>query len=123
MKVISRSLKSYKALLSGIFIVSIIAFLIANSVWLADIYVAERPSAPDLGPDRYFWSSGPTARLVSAVSVLTSVTSLIGFLVAAGISWRKERREGEHSDLDIEKKKLELEKLRLEIERMSQGKS
>jgi len=50
-------------------------------------------------------------------SLATSVASFFGFLITTGIAWRKERREGESADLDLERKKLELESLRLDIEK------
>lgn len=53
--------------------------------------------------------------LVQLLVVLTSGTSLIGFVTTTIITWRKQRRESEHATIDLEKKKLELEKLREEI--------
>jgi hypothetical protein len=111
------ALKKYKYWLAIVFIVSFVVFLLANVVealeMLKSLFAG---GALDGG---YFTKSESTT-WVSMVSLLTSGASLIGFLVTTGISWRKERREGRHEDLDLEKKKLELEKLRLDIERMSQ---
>jgi hypothetical protein len=53
----------------------------------------------------------------------TSVATLFGFVVTTGIAWRKERREGEVADLEIEKKKLELESLRYDVEKKRQESS
>jgi hypothetical protein len=58
---------------------------------------------------------GDIERLVHLLAVLTSGTSLIGFVTTTIIAWRKERRESEHATIDPEKKQLELEKLRGEI--------
>lgn len=55
------------------------------------------------------------ALLISLVSVATSVASLIGFIGTTVVTWRKERREEQHSALDLEKKALEIEKLRSEL--------
>jgi putative Ca2+/H+ antiporter (TMEM165/GDT1 family) len=48
-------------------------------------------------------------------SFITSVATLIGFLVTAVITWRKERAESVHASVELENNKLELEKLRREI--------
>jgi hypothetical protein len=50
--------------------------------------------------------------LLAWASFLASCITLIGFLVTTVITWRKERREPEHSSVDLDKNKLELEKLR-----------
>jgi hypothetical protein len=55
--------------------------------------------------------------LTSIASFLTSVASLAGFLLTAGLARRKERRERQQSALDLETKRLELEKLRIDLER------
>jgi hypothetical protein len=58
----------------------------------------------------------PDARFVLTLgSFITSVTTLIGFLVTMLITWRKESGESNHASLELEKNKLELEKLRREI--------
>ena len=54
--------------------------------------------------------------LISIASLTTSSASLLAFCITGFVSLRKERREGRHSYLDIEKKKLELEKLRRELD-------
>ena len=48
-------------------------------------------------------------------SFITSVTTLIGFLVTTLITWRKELGESSHASVELEKNKLELENLRREI--------
>lgn len=55
--------------------------------------------------------------LIMVVSLLTSIISLLGFVITTFFAWRKERREREHSDLDLEKKRLEVERLRQELVR------
>jgi hypothetical protein len=61
--------------------------------------------------------SNPTdlSLYISAISLLTSMASFVGFFFTSLISWRKERREQRHSEVDLEKKTLELEKLRREL--------
>ena len=53
--------------------------------------------------------------MVVFASLVTSVTTFLGFLVTTGMTWRKERRETDHASVELEKNKLELEKLRREI--------
>jgi hypothetical protein len=53
--------------------------------------------------------------IISGVSFLTSIISLVGFILTTILRWRKERREHQLDDVELEKKKLEVEKLRLEL--------
>ena len=55
-------------------------------------------------------------------SVVTSVTSLIGFVTATVITWRKEKREASLADVERKKLETELEKSRLELEEMKKSK-
>jgi uncharacterized membrane protein len=48
-------------------------------------------------------------------SLVTFVTTFLGFVVTTVMTWRKEGRETDHASLELEKNKLELEKLRREI--------
>jgi hypothetical protein len=48
-------------------------------------------------------------------SFITSVTTLIGFLVTTLIIWRKKLGESNHASVELEKNRLELEKLRRQI--------
>jgi uncharacterized membrane protein len=48
-------------------------------------------------------------------SLVTFVTTFLGFLVTTVMTWRKERRESNATSVELEKNKLELEKLRREI--------
>jgi multidrug efflux pump subunit AcrB len=56
-----------------------------------------------------------TTVIVSVVSLLTSVTSLIGFCFTTLLAWRKEKRESRSEELELKKKEFELEKLRKEL--------
>ncbi len=58
-----------------------------------------------------------TAVVVSVVSLLTSLTSLVGFFSTTVLAWRKEKRETVTAELEIKKKELELEKLKIELAR------
>ena len=56
-----------------------------------------------------------TASLLAVGSVLSSFTTLIGLVITTLITWRKERRESDHANIELERKMLELEKLRREV--------
>lgn len=48
-------------------------------------------------------------------SLVTFVTTFLGFLVTTVLTWRKELGESNHASVELEKNRLELEKLRREI--------
>jgi hypothetical protein len=58
------------------------------------------------------WLDG---RFMLTLSFITSVTTLIGFLVTTLIIWRKKIGESNHASVELEKNRLELEKLRRQI--------
>ena len=51
-------------------------------------------------------------------SIITSVTSLVGFIPTTVITWRKEKRESSLADMERRKLETELEKSRLELEEL-----
>ena len=55
-------------------------------------------------------------------SLITSVTSLIGFITTTVITWRKEKREAALADMQRSKLETELEKSRLELEELKKSK-
>lgn len=55
-------------------------------------------------------------------SAITSITSLVGFIVTTVITWRKERRESSLAEVERKKLELELEKNRLELEELKRVK-
>lgn len=59
--------------------------------------------------------------MVSAVSLLTSITSLIGFFSTTFLAWKKERRDSISAELEIKKKELELERLRMDLAKSRNG--
>ena len=54
-------------------------------------------------------------------SIITSVTSLVGFIVTTAVTWRKEKREASLADVERRKLEVELEKSRLELEEMKKA--
>ncbi len=55
--------------------------------------------------------------LVLAISVATSIVSLIGLLSTNLLAWRREVREARSAEIQIQRQQLEIEKLRLELEK------
>ena len=51
-------------------------------------------------------------------SLITSVTSLVGFITTTVITWRKEKRESSLADMERRKLETELEKSKLELEEL-----
>jgi hypothetical protein len=54
-------------------------------------------------------------------SVITSITSLAGFIVTAVITWRKEKREASLADVQRKKLETELEKSKFELEELKKS--
>ena len=55
--------------------------------------------------------------VVLAVSVATSIVSLIGLLSANLLAWRREARESRSAEVQLQRQQLEIEKLKLELEK------
>jgi len=60
-------------------------------------------------------SPSPQFPLISVLSLLTSVGSLGGLLATTTLALRKEKREKQSADLDLELKRLDIEKRRAEL--------
>ena len=104
-------IKRYRRWFGWGFVGSFLVFAIV----LAFALMRDAPSGYPL-PDNYRMSPPLDAEKVLALGFLvTSFTTLIGFLVTTVITWWKERRESHHTSVQLEKNKLELEKLRQEI--------
>jgi len=54
-------------------------------------------------------------------SLITSITSLVGFITTTAITWRKEKRESALADVERKKLELELEKDKLELNKMKKS--
>jgi hypothetical protein len=60
----------------------------------------------------------PGGGVVGVLSLLASITTLIGFVSTTVLEWREERREARVADLETQRQKLEIEKLRKELDEM-----
>ena len=58
------------------------------------------------------------SQIVVIISLLTSLTSLIGFVSTTVLNWREEQREMQTAQLAKQRQELEIERLRLELEQL-----
>ena len=54
-------------------------------------------------------------------SIITSLTSLVGFITTTVITWRKEKREASLADMERQRLETELEKSKLELEALKKN--
>ena len=74
------------------------------------------PGFPTLGNSYTKAQSIDFPITILIVSLLTSITSLIGFFSTTILAWKREKREVASVSLDLKKRELEIEKLRRELE-------
>ncbi len=79
------------------------------------------PGHPELDPSSQNSEKMGYTALIG--TVLTSITSLIGFVTTTVIAWRKEKREATLADVERKKLETELEKSKLELERLKKSKT
>lgn len=65
--------------------------------------------------------SRDASSIALAGSIITSVTSLVGFVTTTIITWRKEKRDASLADVERKKLETELEKSRLELEELKEN--
>ena len=110
----------------ALFLLSTIAFVVmAVSTSLVNEAVSEFAPSATTGDDP---SSTPPSQDANGMgitavigSVVTSVTSLVGFIITTVITWRKDQREASLAEVERKKLELELEKNRLELEELKKG--
>ncbi len=66
-------------------------------------------------------SAGDENERVTIISLITSLTSLIGFFSTIALEWRRELREAQEAQREAQRELLELEKLRLEVEELREA--
>ena len=81
---------------------------------------ARNTSSAGQGPNT---SEDAGAQIVVVISLLTSLTSLIGFISTTVLNWREEQREMLTAQLARQRQELEIERLRLELEQLKKRQS
>ena len=124
------------------FLVSTLLFIVVSLCVLTNLFTLRSPSPastvapthnPDISPTDGsepipappLSAASPSdtfAILASIVAIggtcLTALTTLVGFLITAAVSFRQERREAKVADLERKLQEAELEKQRLELEKL-----
>ncbi|HET6806375.1 MAG TPA: hypothetical protein VFH59_13140 [Frateuria sp.] len=109
-----RQIKRYRLGFGLIFLISSVILL--ASTFARHILSPSATGAPNEEQPAGLGTSTNLSTIISVTSLLTSFTSLGGFFFSTAVAWRKERRDQENADVELEKKKLELEQLRRELE-------
>lgn len=107
MKTTLNQIKKRRKIFGILFVISMIVF---SSVFFFDLFVPPqtKPGAGD--------GEGLLVSLITlAASLLTAITSFVGFITTTIIAFRKERREARMDKLDLRKKELEIVKLEQEV--------
>ncbi len=111
-------LKKRRKIFGWVFVASFLVFLSLNLViFQAPLdNISDKSSGIEDIPKIIKKAAGPnTATIISIISLLTSLTALLGFFSTTILAWRKEKREQLHSELEIKKKELEIQKLQTEL--------
>ena len=108
-----RDINRYRRWFGWTFVLSMILVVPLFSWWFrTGAAPSSTPSGQPGGSD--------LSLFISVASLLTACTTLVGFIFTTVVAWRKEKREQDQSEVDIEKKKLEVQKLQVELERLRQ---
>lgn len=116
--------KTLRNIFLGSFMISLLAFaLLSRAGGMVMTGGAGSEPSPTQDPS-YLPENNPqpveqaSNSLAIFSSIAASATSLIGFLLTAVITWRKEQRESALADVERKKLEMELEKSRLELEKL-----
>ena len=104
-------IKTYRRWFGWAFVGSFLVFAIV----LAFALMPDAPTGYRLPDDNRMQPPLKTEMVLAFSFFVTSLTTLIGFVVTTIIMWSKGRRESHHASIELEKKQPDLEKLRREI--------
>ncbi|MBI5963323.1 MAG: hypothetical protein HY863_07615 [Chloroflexi bacterium] len=111
------SLVTLRNIFLGIFILATLVTFIY--VYREATIVAEnpRPTAPQPAPDSNMVVQLELDKIVPVMaSIITSLTTLLGFVFTSVMTLRKEKREARESELALKQKEIELKRALMELE-------
>ena len=93
--------------------------VLSESPIIASISPKEKPSTSPqpLVPQTATSTSSDIQIIILIATLITSFVAFLGFISTTIIVWRKEHRDKEHAEIDLDKKKLEIEKLTHELQK------
>ena len=110
------------SLITSIILSVILGPIIGNIFTEINSSLCDSPPCP--GPAQPEPSSASDiAALGWITTVLTAISSLVGFVSTSILGWRKDRREAKLADLEHKRLEIELEKQRLELEELKKKNS
>jgi hypothetical protein len=104
-------IKTYRRWFGWGFVGSCLVFAILLAVAL----MPDAPPGYPLPDDNRMYPPLKAEMVLALSFFVTSLITLIGFVVTTVVMWRKEPRESNHASIELEKKQPDLEKLRREI--------
>lgn len=113
----SRSFRKSRKFFGWVFILSLLVFLGSGVMMTLDMQAGDK-AAPPPPPGATAAPPPPETDhsvVVLGASLVTGITSSLGFLSTTVLGWRREKREVQAAAREAEIKELELEKLRREL--------
>ena len=104
-------IKTYRRWLGWGFVGSFLALAIV----LAFALMPDTPTGYRLPDDNRRYPPLKTEVVLALGFFVTSLTTLMGFVITTVVMWRKEPIKSNHASIELEEKQPELEKLRREI--------
>jgi hypothetical protein len=112
-----RGFRKSRTFFGWIFILSLLIFLVSGVMTTLDMGAGEKaaPPPPADATARLLPMETDHSAIVLGASLVTGVTSFLGFLSTTILGWRREKREVEAAARDAQIKDLELQKLKREL--------
>ena len=122
------SYNSLRQILVILFVISTVAFVLLvglgeNGPGIKTETVTPTPSPGTPTPEQPSGGveGGSSATLLTWISLITSLTTLLGVISTTYLGWRKEARETEAAERERQRHELEIECLRRELERSGEA--
>jgi hypothetical protein len=117
------SLATIRNIFLGVFILAtLVTFVYVYRE--ASVVKNPRPTTPEVTPGSNMVIQLELDKVVPvAASIVTSLTTLLGFILTSIMTLRKEKREARNSDLELKQKEVELKRALLELENLKKKSS